>query len=65
MQAIEHCLLTGPESPLEVFSQEWVINLGSDELGAIAGESQAIKARRANLKQKMEDLKSALQTLKF
>ncbi|GAT24032.1 interferon-induced GTP-binding protein Mx2 [Aspergillus luchuensis] len=63
--AIEHCLLTGPESPLEVFSQEWVINLGSDELGAIAGESQAIKARRANLKQKMEDLKSALQTLKF
>ncbi|PYH68859.1 dynamin family protein [Aspergillus vadensis CBS 113365] len=65
MQAIEHCLLTGPESPLEVFSQEWVINLGSDELGAIAGEPQAIKARRTNLKQKMEDLKSALQTLKF
>ncbi|BCR94086.1 uncharacterized protein AKAW2_11132S [Aspergillus luchuensis] len=48
-----------------VHIQEWVINLGSDELGAIAGESQAIKARRANLKQKMEDLKSALQTLKF
>ncbi|GLB04177.1 hypothetical protein AtubIFM57258_009893 [Aspergillus tubingensis] len=65
MQAIEHCLLTGPESPLEVFSQEWVINLGTEELGAIAGESQAIKARRTNLKQKMEDLKSALQTLKF
>ncbi|RAH52141.1 hypothetical protein BO85DRAFT_524547 [Aspergillus piperis CBS 112811] len=65
MQAVEHCLLTGPESPLEVFSQEWVLNLEADELGAIAGESQAIKARRTNLKQKMEDLKAALQTLKF
>ncbi|KAL7653002.1 hypothetical protein ACMYSQ_007740 [Aspergillus niger] len=65
MQAIEHCLLTGPESPLEVFSQEWVINLEPEELAAIAGESQATKARRTGLKQKMEDLKSALQTLKF
>ncbi|OJJ75529.1 hypothetical protein ASPBRDRAFT_168520 [Aspergillus brasiliensis CBS 101740] len=65
MQAIEHCLLTGPESPLEVFSQDWVINLDADQLGAIAGESQAIKARRTSLRNKMEDLKSALQTLKF
>ncbi|PYI02508.1 hypothetical protein BO78DRAFT_453599 [Aspergillus sclerotiicarbonarius CBS 121057] len=65
MQAVEHCLLTGPESPLEAFSQDWVINLTADQLEAIAGESPVAKARRASLMQKVEELTAALLILKF
>jgi hypothetical protein len=36
-QAVDHCLLTGPMSPLTVFSQEWVIGLGAEQLDGIAG----------------------------
>ncbi|RAL05156.1 dynamin family protein [Aspergillus ibericus CBS 121593] len=65
MQAVEHCLLTGPESPLEAFSQDWVINLTGDQLEAIAGESPVAKARRVSLMQKVDELTAALQILKF
>ncbi|PWY67226.1 hypothetical protein BO94DRAFT_503828, partial [Aspergillus sclerotioniger CBS 115572] len=65
MQAVEHCLLTGPDGPLEAFSQDWVINLTASQLEAIAGESPVAKARRVNLMQKVEELTAALQILKF
>jgi hypothetical protein len=42
-QAIDHCLLTGPMSPLAVFSQEWVIKLDTEQLVAIVGESATKK----------------------
>jgi hypothetical protein len=63
-QAIDHCLLTGPMSPLSVFSQEWVIKLEAEQLQTIAGESPITKERRASLEKKVGDLKVAMRILK-
>lgn len=64
MQAMTYCLLTGPKSPLDVFSQDWVINLNVDKLEEIASESGETQVQRMNLEQKVKDLKSALEILK-
>lgn len=63
-QAIDHCLLTGPASPLAVFSQEWAIKLEPEQLETIAGESPATKERRNTLSRKISDLEIALRILK-
>lgn len=63
-QAIDHCLLTGPESPLAVFGQEWAIKLEAEQLENIAGESPVTKERRNTLSKKISDLDIALRILK-
>ncbi|OCL03244.1 putative dynamin [Glonium stellatum] len=63
-QAVDHCLLTGPMSPLAVFTQEWVIVLEADQLEIIVGESGITKERRAALKRKIKDLETAVQILR-
>jgi len=63
-QAVDHHLLTGPMSPLTVFSQEWVIMLEAEQLEAMAGESPIIKERRAVLTRKIQDLEAAMQILR-
>jgi len=62
--AIDHCLLTGPMSPLAVFTQEWVILLDAEQLETIAGESPVTKERRAALTRKIQDLEVAIQILR-
>lgn len=64
-QAVDHCLLTGPMSPLTVFSQEWVIGLGTEQLDGIAGESSITKERRTMLAKKIHDLEVALRILRY
>ena len=63
-QAVDHHLLTGPMSPLTVFSQEWVIMLEAEQLEAMAGESPITKERRAVLTRKIQDLEAAMQILR-
>lgn len=63
-QAVDHCLLTGPMSPLAVFSQEWVVKLSAEQLEAIAGESPSTKERRTALDKKIQDLEVALRILR-
>jgi hypothetical protein len=63
-QAIDHCLLTGPASPLAVFSQEWAIKLEAEQLENIAGESPITKERRSTLEKKINDLEVAMRILK-
>lgn len=62
-QAVEHCLLVGPDSPLNVFSENWVVLKEKEQLEAIAGESRSTKNRRSALKKEIEDLKAAIETL--
>ena len=62
-QAIDHYLLTGPMSPLAVFSQEWVITLEAEQLEAIAGELPVTKEQRGALVKKINDLETALRIL--
>ncbi|KAM0245934.1 hypothetical protein ACHAP5_005085 [Fusarium lateritium] len=61
--AVDYSLLHGPQSPLRVFSQEWVINLESGDLGTIAGEAKSTKKQRSKLTKKIEDLSGAVKIL--
>lgn len=63
-QAVDHFLLTGENSPLRVFSQEWVIGLVPEQLEAIAGEEPGIRERRRTLHKTIEDLEAAIGILK-
>ena len=63
-QAVDHCLLTGPMSPLAAFSQEWVIKLEAEQLETIAGESLVTKERRATLVKKIHDMEIAMRILR-
>ena len=64
LQAVGYKLLSGPSSPLNVFSQAWVIDLNSEQLEHIAGEQETAKERRQMLTKKSKDLKMALDILK-
>ncbi|KAG4254545.1 dynamin family protein [Fusarium proliferatum] len=63
--AVDYSLLHGPDSPLSVFTQEWVIELEPEELERIVGESKSAVKRRSKLAKKIQDLSSALQILKL
>ncbi|VUC38166.1 unnamed protein product [Clonostachys rosea] len=63
--AVDYSLLHGPDSPLKVFTQEWVINLEPEQLERIVGESKVAKKRRLKLAKKIQDLSSALKILKI
>jgi hypothetical protein len=62
--AVDYYLLHGPSSPLKVFTQDWVINLESEQLERIVGETKSAKKRRSKLAKKIEDLSNALKILK-
>ncbi|KAK0747892.1 P-loop containing nucleoside triphosphate hydrolase protein [Apiosordaria backusii] len=65
IQVVQSHLLFGPNTPLRVFTQEWVIGLNAEQLESIAGESTSAKEHRANLARKIEDLKEAKKILQF
>lgn len=62
--AVDHCLLHGPDSPLQVFNQDWVISLEPEQLERIVGETKSAKGRRSALMKKLTDLSNALKILK-
>jgi hypothetical protein len=64
-QAVNYHLLFGPSTPLGVFSQEWVLKLSTEQLGAIAGESPSLSERRASLDRKIQDLNEAKKIICF
>ncbi|UNI23801.1 hypothetical protein JDV02_009598 [Purpureocillium takamizusanense] len=63
-QAVDHCLLSGPASPLRLFSEQWVLELDEHKLADIAGESRSIRERREKLKKKVHDLEVAMDILR-
>jgi hypothetical protein len=63
-QAVDYGLLTGPNSPLTVFTQDWVIGLSEEQLDEIAAESTPTKARRQQLQKKIEELEAAVKILR-
>ncbi len=63
-QAVHYSLLSGTDSPLQLFSGQWVIQLQAEKLAAIAGESRLTRDRREKLKKKIQDLEGAMETLR-
>lgn len=59
MQAIDHLLVNGRETPLSLFSPTFVSGLTAERLEAIAGEDQMTKRTRRQLLQEIQNLTDA------
>ncbi|KAH7146228.1 interferon-induced GTP-binding protein mx2 [Dactylonectria macrodidyma] len=62
-QAVDHCLLSGPKSPLGLFCEQWVLQLDTERLSSIAGESIMIRQQRNKLEKTRQELEEALKIL--
>lgn len=63
IQAIDHFLLSSPQTPLEIFSTEWVLGLEERELDSLVGETEQIKETRARLTAEVADLEKGREVL--
>jgi hypothetical protein len=64
MQAADFHLLTGPETPLKLFSPKFVASLTAAQLEDIAGEELGMKRRRAKLEKEIELLEVGMRILR-
>ncbi|KNG45924.1 interferon-induced gtp-binding protein mx2, partial [Stemphylium lycopersici] len=64
-QVIGHFLLEGDESPLKIFSSEFVMGFDSDQLELIAGEDAETKSRRSMLESDIKNLEAAMKVLRI
>ena len=63
MQAADHYLVTGEDTPLKVFSPEFVGKLTEQQLEMIAGEEVGTKRKRVELKREIENLEQGKRIL--
>jgi Dynamin GTPase effector domain len=63
MQAVDHFLINGPQTPLTLFSSSFVSGLNADELERIAGEDNMTKRRRHQLRKEIESLEAGKKIL--
>ncbi|KAK2026327.1 dynamin family protein [Colletotrichum zoysiae] len=63
-QAVDYKLLSGPESPLLLFSDQWVLSLDPEKLLALVGESRRTRERRERLKKEIQDMEFAMEILR-
>ncbi|KAM3438697.1 hypothetical protein NHJ13734_004038 [Beauveria thailandica] len=64
LQVVTHCLVSGGDSPLRLFSEGWVLDLEPDKLDAIAGESPQKREQREILAKRIQDLTDAVAILR-
>jgi hypothetical protein len=63
MQAVDHFLVNGPETPLTIFAPSFVSSLNADELERIAGEDNVTKRQRHQLKKEIGSLEAGKKIL--
>jgi hypothetical protein len=63
MQAAEHHLISGPRTPLKLFSPAFVGVMNPEQLEEVAGEDSRQKRRRKQLQQEEEDLEKGKKIL--
>ena len=56
MQGVEHHLISGPATPLKLFSPSFIGKMTSEQLKEIAGEDARQKRQRKQLQKEIEDL---------
>ena len=59
MQAADFHLVTGPDTPIRVFSPKFVSKLSPEQLETIAGEDISRKRKRAELEREIKSLEKA------
>ncbi len=63
MQAGDRFLVTGPDTPIKVFSPSFVSGLTDEQLDTIAGESAATRRKRGELRREIESLEKGKKLL--
>lgn len=63
MQAANHHLVAGPDTPLKIFSPSFVHRLTADQLEEIAGEDAVLKRKRTALVKEIENLEAGKKIL--
>lgn len=59
MQAVDYSLVTGPNTPVHLFSSSLVASFTKEQLDEIACEETTLNRRRRQLAKQIEDLKQA------
>jgi hypothetical protein len=62
-QVVDYALLTTESSPLQVFSEAWVLNLDTERLATIAQETPMTRDRRDLLERQIKSYEAALKVL--
>jgi hypothetical protein len=63
MQAVDFCLVTGPEALMKLFSPSFIYNLSPEQLGNMAGEEASVRRKRKQLKKQVKDLETGRKIL--
>ena len=63
IQATDFYLLVGDQSPMCLFSSEWVHDLSKEQLEEVAGEDFSVKRRRAQLRKEIRELEAGRRVL--
>ena len=63
MQAADYHLVTGPDTPIRVFSPTFVADLSSEQLDRIAGEELSTRRKRAELTREITNLEAGRKVL--
>ncbi|KAM7220980.1 P-loop containing nucleoside triphosphate hydrolase protein [Rhypophila decipiens] len=63
-QAIDYYLLDAPDSPLKIFSPNFVMGLSDTQLDQLAGESAVTKAERERVQLEIQGLEEAMEVLR-
>lgn len=63
MQGTNHHFITGPNSPLKLFSPAFVINISTKQLEEVAGKNIALKRKRKQLQKEMLNLEAGRKIL--
>lgn len=64
MQAVDRFLITGPDTPLTLFSPPFVSKLTKEQLEEAAGEDHQVKRKRLDLEKETRDLEEAMTILR-
>jgi hypothetical protein len=63
MHAVSYHLIHGKDTPLTLFSSDFVVNLTDAQLDDIAGEDPVLKKKRAQLRKEIGDLEAGRKVL--
>uniref|UniRef100_A0A0B7KRL1 GED domain-containing protein n=1 Tax=Bionectria ochroleuca TaxID=29856 RepID=A0A0B7KRL1_BIOOC len=64
MQVADDLLITGPETPLKIFSSELVSGMTDEELDDVAGEDPSVRRNREAIQEKINLLRKAMKILR-
>lgn len=63
MQAADYHLVTGPATPMKLFSPSFVHSLSKEQLEEIAGEDPTVHRKRQQLKKEIQELEAGRKIL--